>query len=228
MLKKFTVIMSILLVLFLPLLFLLTDVQIATFDMSFYEKKYDEYNIPAETGIEKNDLMLVTKELLDYLKGKREHIKIFTKVHGEEEQVFENRELLHLEDVRELFRKGFFLRNLALVICVIGISYLVLFNRERLRKTIIISSIFPLLLILILTVLLKLDFHKYFTYFHLIFFTNDLWLLNPKTDILIQMYPLDFFYSIAFRILKLFVSQMVILLIIAFITPKIKKYKRFV
>lgn len=40
------------------------------------------------------------------------------------------------------------------------------------------------------------DFNKYFIKFHEIFFTNDLWLLNPLTDRMIMLLPEVFFRDI--------------------------------
>ena len=45
-----------------------------------------------------------------------------------------------------------------------------------------------------------LDFNTFWTTFHKILFTNDLWLLNPKTDILIMMVPEQFFFDLVMRI----------------------------
>lgn len=55
-----------------------------------------------------------------------------------------------------------------------------------------------------LAVLLSTDFTKYFTYFHLLFFDNDDWILNPKTDLLINIVPEGFFRDTAFLIAGLF------------------------
>ena len=41
----------------------------------------------------------------------------------------------------------------------------------------------------IVVLLASRDFTAVFVKFHEIFFTNDLWLLNPQTDILIRMMP---------------------------------------
>lgn len=75
-----------------------------------------------------------------------------------------------------------------------------------------LSSVFSLSLIALLLVISLIDFNKCFTYFHLIFFNNDLWILD-ENDILIQMFPEKFFMSIFIRILLLFVSIMSIILI---------------
>lgn len=41
------------------------------------------------------------------------------------------------------------------------------------------------------------DFSSAFEKFHKIFFTNDLWILDPRTDVLIQMLPQIFFETMA-------------------------------
>ena len=55
------------------------------------------------------------------------------------------------------------------------------------------------------------DFTRFWTLFHHIFFRNDLWLLNPSTDILIMMVPEGFFYDLVFRIVTYFLAMVVTL-----------------
>ena len=42
-----------------------------------------------------------------------------------------------------------------------------------------------------------IDFNSLFVLFHKVAFTNDLWLLNPQTDLLIRLMPIEFFISYA-------------------------------
>ena len=44
------------------------------------------------------------------------------------------------------------------------------------------------------------DFSSAFNFFHRILFTNDLWLLNPETDLLIRICPSSMFESMGLRI----------------------------
>ncbi len=211
---KNTAIFIVLLAISLPLLLLLTNVEVATFDLDFFEKKYDEYNIMDETGIDKVNLLKITKELLDYLKGKRQDIVMFTEVNGKSEQVFEEREILHMKDVKNLFDMGYRIREISLFFCIISMTYIVLFQRKKLGKALVIAAVWPLTLMITLASLMYIDFYRYFTYFHEIFFSNDLWLLNPKTDILIQMLPLEFFNSIAYKIVTFFIGELVLIFIV--------------
>ena len=45
-----------------------------------------------------------------------------------------------------------------------------------------------------------LDFSAAFNFFHEMLFTNDLWLLNPATDLLIRICPIGMFMSMGARI----------------------------
>jgi len=209
----------------LPTVLLLTNVEITAFNLDFYEKKYREYNIEEVTGINMTNLMYVTNEMLEYLKGNRDDLIIFTEVNGRVEQVFEEREILHMIDVKDLFSKGYIIRNSMAIILLIALGFLLVYHKDTLGKAIIISSVWPMLFMGILGILVYVDFNRYFNYFHEIFFDNDLWLLDPNTDILIQMLPLEFFSSIAYRILSLFAVELILFLVLGIVLNK-KKLKR--
>ena len=68
-----------------------------------------------------------------------------------------------------------------------------------------------------------LDFTKCFTIFHEIFFTNDLWLFDPRYDYMIRMLPEGFFADMVLRILKFFLA----FLAVTFAGMQVwKKYKK--
>lgn len=207
---KINYLFLILLIISLPISLLLTTLEVVAFDTDYFIKKYEEYNIVKDTGITLNDLSEITTKLLDYLKGKEENVVMFKNVNGKEEQIFEEKEIIHLHDVKMLFSKGFFIRNISVIITLISMIYLYVYDKKKLFKGLILCATIPVSIILILFVFLLLDFNKYFTYFHLVLFDNDLWLLNPNTDILIQMYPLQFFTSIAYKIIFLFIFQLIL------------------
>lgn len=66
-------------------------------------------------------------------------------------------------------------------------------------------------LITVLGLIISTDFTKYFILFHHIFFTNDLWILDPATDMLINIVPEGFFMDTAARIALLFGSLSLVL-----------------
>jgi integral membrane protein (TIGR01906 family) len=63
-----------------------------------------------------------------------------------------------------------------------------------------------LLLLSLLAIVIAVDFDNAFTIFHLLFFNNDLWILDPSVDLLINMVPLPFFIDISIFIGALFMG----------------------
>ncbi|WP_202708595.1 TIGR01906 family membrane protein [Sporosalibacterium faouarense] len=211
-------ILKAILVIFLPIAILLTVVQYYAFNKDFYLKEYSKYEVSESTGISNEDLGEITNRLLDYLKQNEEDLNIRVLINGSMEEVFGEREKLHMVDVKELFIKGYILKNTSIIMSIVSILGIIIFSnnkRKDIFQVIYWASGIPLILMLTLFILIKTDFYKYFTYFHKIFFTNDLWLLNPKTDILIQLVPLGFFTDISIKILILFSLILIFLIIIS-------------
>ncbi len=198
----------------LSIILLFTCVEIVAFNLNHYEKSFEKYNITEATGMDKENLDHTIEDLLEYLKDDRYELDTKAVIKGEERQVFGNREKLHMVDVKDLFVKGRLLRNTSIIL--FGIISFVLIKKDKywkksFFKTLIYSAIVNIALLITLLLLMFIDFYKYFTYFHLIFFNNDLWILDPKTDVLIQMVPEGFFYDTAVKIVSYFVGSLVFL-----------------
>ena len=189
---------------------LLSSINCVAFDLDYYDREYRKLEISKSTGMSQEALLSTTKELLDYIKDKREDLEITALVHGQERLVFNQREIDHMVDVKDLFALAFKLRWISFVIfggMVAALTWLK--GKDSLRDLsisyLIILAILGLLCIILL-VLILMDFTMVWNTFHHIFFSNDLWILNPKTDILIQMVPEGFFFDTVTRILKIFGS----------------------
>ena len=105
-------------------------------------------------------------------------------------------------------------RNLAAVIVLLAAGLVLLRrSRELLRGWctvfVRVATVF-LALIGALGFAALVDFNRFWTLFHQIFFRNDLWLLNPATSVLIQMVPEAFFSAIVTKILIWFAVVMII------------------
>ena len=187
---------KVIIIILLPLALLLTTVELVSFNTDYFVNKYEEYEISKSTGIVIDDLEGITDKLLNYLKDKTDNLEIEKEINGSKRQVFNEKEILHMIDVKDLFIKGKIIRNISMILIIISILYLGIKNKKDLGQAFIMSSALSILSMVTLFLLMYTNFNKYFTYFHEIFFTNDLWLLNPETDVLIQMLPLEFFYSI--------------------------------
>lgn len=190
---KLKKLLLVLLVLALSLSCLLLATEQHVFDMKHYRRNYFSYQINEVTGKDFQELANITEDLFTYLKGKA----------GDEilEPNFNEREILHMRDVQILFKYGFISKYIAIIISIAIIIYFVAIGEKYLvGRWIYKGLLINWILIGLLGIMVYFDFNKYFTYFHYIFFNNDLWLLDPKTDLLIQMLPEEFFSSIAVNI----------------------------
>jgi integral membrane protein (TIGR01906 family) len=190
-----------LVVLLVPLVLLFTGVEIATRDDGFFRQQYEENNVMDNTGMTVDTLMEVTHQIQDYLFGQRGDLQLTAPIHGEEVEVFNEREIIHMEDVEVLFQKGLWIRNTALAFLAMVISYAITKKRPFVWKALLGGCVLLVVGGGLLGLLLYLDFDRYFVLFHEIFFANDYWMLDPTDSVLINMVPLPFFINIVKRIL---------------------------
>ena len=73
-------------------------------------------------------------------------------------------------------------------------------DRKQIRLTAWLSPLTIVLPLGVLAVWAGIDFNEAFNFFHEILFTNDLWLLNPATDLLIRICPISMFMAMGARI----------------------------
>ena len=209
--------------LLLPIVMLLSILQIYTFNKGFYLREFEKHHVPSVTKIQIEDLSKITEKIITYLQDKDDHLNIQVPIGGKVQEVFGEREKQHMVDVKVLFQRGYQIRNIGLFIVIAAFLIKVRHSKREAYRSLILSSMLSLSFVLLLFILIQIDFNKYFTHFHEIFFNNDLWLLNPETDVLIQMLPLEFFTNISVAVVGTFLGIMSIIGGFAFY--KLKNYK---
>ena len=188
----------------LMIVFLITSVEaVAYWTPHYYENEYTRYQVADDVHMEMNDLLYVTDEMMAYLRGSRDDLNIDTVVDGTPREFFNAREKAHMADVRNLFLGGLALRRLCLFLAAASVALLALFKvplKHLLPRMLCAGTVLFLGVTALLARIISTDFTKYFIIFHKIFFTNDLWQLDPRTDLLINIVPEPFFMDTAARI----------------------------
>lgn len=219
--KTISGILSILLAVCLFLIALMTSVEAASFNETFYRREYKELDTADSVGTSEQDLMSVTRELLSYLKGGRPNLDgiYITTADGNVREFFNDREKAHMIDVQKLFAGGYTLRTVLIIISAGLIAAILLISRRkalyRIADGIFRTGIVLLVLFGAVLIYAAVDFNGMFTAFHKTFFSNDLWLLNPATDLLIRLVPLQFFTDVAVRIALYFGAAFALLMTLA-------------
>lgn len=199
--------------LFVSLLF--SVVQVVVYNDAYFEWHYKNHDIEVETGMSIDNLMIVTDKMMDYLIDKRETLDMEAEINGVNEEVFGDREKAHMVDVKDLFLQGKEFRDISSLILLIIIIYFMASRKKLLRDWLAQLKLFfvtSFLIVGIVGIMFASNFNKYFTIFHEIFFDNDLWLLDPRTDILINMVPEIFFFQTCMIIIAAFVLSIVLIL----------------
>lgn len=203
-------VLSFVLIISISLSLLVLSLELNTYNKSYYLRSYEKYNGLETTGRSMGDLEVITEDIIKYLKG-----------NGGNELLnphFNEREVQHMEDVVELFDYARVIKYISITVTILIAAYFIL-NKLYLplAKTLSLGLFLNHAIILFLILLISTDFNKYFTIFHEMFFSNDLWILNPQTDLMIQMLPEAFFSTIGLWIGLLFLIFLSILQIGAYL-----------
>ena len=181
----------------------------------------ERYAPPEDTHLPAEEYEPVVEMICDYLHGDTPVFQHVFTVDGTEYAAFNAKEQQHMADVQNLFKlcNGQVWSVIAVVVIAI-IAEFHLFSDERTLRAFRRTLLFILTMVVAIVVLACIDFNSLFILFHKIAFTNDLWLLDPQTDLLIRLMPTGFFMSYAAIIGGLWLAGMGGLLV--FVNHRIK------
>jgi len=206
---------------FLIIAILITVFDVIGLNRSFYDRQYQVLNTAENMEMSHSDLMAATDTLFDYIKDKRDDIHVLVNVKGETVEMFNQRETDHMVDVKDLYRGVMLFRTLSfvgfLIIAVISLRHA---SRFQLSQTIYKSLWVFFFVIGSIALYAVIDFSGFWIVFHKVLFSNDLWLLNPKTDRMINMFPEVFFNRLVLRVLIGFASVFIVRLMIGKVLEK--------
>ena len=166
-----------------------------SFNKYFYKDEYKKLGVAEYIGISEDDLNKTTDILLGYIKGKNDSLDIECKINGMTREVFNDREKTHMIDVKNLYEDAIVFRKISFVIFILSFIYI------GKTKSLFIGYKYSLSLIgFIMTFILLfclMDFEGFWLAFHHLFFPfNDLYILDPRYDVLVMMLPERFFFDL--------------------------------
>ena len=174
-------------------------------------RMFDLFSAHARTagaGVGAAEYPAISDALSGYLAGRQESPE--PALPGETSGgVFSQNEIVHLSDVRELMGLSAKLAY-GFAALLAGASSLFLRARMLRREAFALDLAGAALLglyaavaaSLLLAVWSALDFERAFTLLHRVAFRNELWLLDPRQDLLIMLMPLPFFQAYALGALR--------------------------
>lgn len=217
LLKKIDYFLLILLIINVSIFSLVMAIERSAYDLDYYMDSYEKNGVFDVTNKSYEELEKISKEIIEVLKGNSDVSEL--------SPYFNSKEIAHMRDVQNLFSFAKMLKFISAITSLIIIfSYLRKDKSKLMGKWLGIGLSFNYIFLIILAVLVTTNFNKYFIIFHELFFDNDLWLLDPNTDLLIQIMPEAFFTDILVIILFRFVVYIIFGQLVGYIFYKKGKY----
>jgi len=186
-------------VLCLPVVLITASILAAANSRVLYNYGFDKYAVSETTDLAEEELDKVARGLIQYFGSNQESISLVVEREGEPFELFNAREVLHLEDVKGLFHLDYMvlLWTLGYALSYIGVSFILdrLGFSRRLSRAVIAGGVLTLFLMLAAGLATFFNFDGFFYQFHVFSFANDFWLLDPATDFLVMLFPQGFWYD---------------------------------
>lgn len=201
---------QVLLILFLPIVIILSNLLFLTYNNNFYKTIYKKENIYQNF---KSTLQvdIATKELVGYFRGQN----------NLEDNIYSIQAKSHLKDVKSLINTASVVNSFS--IFIVGIAALLFLMRKKyklLKKSIIIGSSITISIVLLGAISMLINFDFIFIKFHVLLFKNNLWLF-PEEDNLIKLFPISFFTEFAKQLtINIFASVFILLCPVYFLRKR--------
>ncbi len=182
-----------------PLFLICASVAWAFNDPGVYHRGFQKYHVSTSSGIEEGELREVGAGFRDYFNSLEEPLDIRARVYGEDRALFNDREVHHMRDVKRLVW-GVYAVAVLTGLYLAGCVAWALTSGDgdalrRLARRCVWGGGTTIAVIVLFGVFALTGFAALFTLFHQISFTNDLWQLDPRTDYLLVLFPLGFWFD---------------------------------
>ena len=190
-----------LLIICIPVMLFSASITWAINSQWLYEYGFNKYEVRHTTGLDNPELIKAADGLISYFNSTEEFISVTVLKDNEPFELFNQRESSHLKDVKDLIWIGYWILLGTMIYFLAYIGFHFFWRKgiykQRLVWPIIIGSGLTLVLMMVFVVASLFNFDRLFLQFHLLSFSNDLWLLDPSRDYLIMLFPQGFWYDMA-------------------------------
>ena len=187
-----------------PLFLILGNVLDVASDRQFYASEFVKYDISRVTGLNREELATVADLFITYLSVPSARLDIEFTLNGARRPLFNQKELAHMDDVQKLFglvrRTRMVAGSILLILPLLGLWFGGSAFFPRLGTLLAIGGGLTVALLALTGLASLVDFTEAFTKFHELAFSNDDWMLDPRSDYLIMLFPEGFWLDATLRI----------------------------
>ncbi|MDR0841298.1 MAG: DUF1461 domain-containing protein [Christensenellaceae bacterium] len=183
-------------------------------DRAYFAKLYERYDMQAQIGISAEDCTNAMMKMIGYMEGRESSIQLTVTELGQPVEMFNQQEIDHMVDVRGLYQAFCLVEYIGFAALILLLGAALLAKRPAAQA--VVQAFWWALGIFGMAVLglgayALLDFNGFWTMFHRLFFTNDLWLMEYATCRMIRICPLELFSGIIARFVLLSLGALAVL-----------------
>ena len=182
----------------IPVMLITINVRLAFNSVTLYEYGFETYNVSQTTGLDMTQLSGVAREIRDYFNSSSEYLDVDVNWMGEEVALFNPKEIMHMWDVKQLVRGVYRGQELVTFYIFVYLTATMWLWKWRglyyVAGTLIKGSLLTLVILLVFGVLGTLAFPVLFQQFHILSFSNDFWILDPRYNYLTRLFTEGFFF----------------------------------
>ena len=168
-------------------------------NVGLYEGGFERYRISLVSGITPDDLRQVALDLRGYFNSGDEPLSIHTRIYGVETELFNEKEVHHMRDVKHLLWGVYAVFGVAAAcLAVLTATGFIRWRREFLpvlARQAAWGGGLTIGLLVAFGLLAAVGFDQLFLLFHRVSFANDFWQLDPRTDYLVLLFPQGFWFD---------------------------------
>jgi integral membrane protein (TIGR01906 family) len=204
-------VLGVLFVVSVPLCFIGNNVRWVALSPDTYWQGFEKYQAAERTGLGADQLALVAGAFIEYFQAPPGSLNPVVTQSGASRPLFNEREVAHMQDVQGLiqlvFRIGLWS---GIYLLAFGGGLLALQRGQALPMIghlALWGAALTLGVLLLVGGLSFVDFSNLFLRFHQISFQNDFWMLDPRRDYLVMLFPEGFWLDVTMRIAALTAAE---------------------
>ena len=188
-------------ILAIPAFLVATNVRLAFNSVQLYTYGFERYDVSHTTGLDSTQLATVAREIRDYFNSSEELLDVRVVLAGEERPLFNEREILHMRDVKGLVRGVYSVQQVTGLYMLLYMAVALAASRgrglRRLAGRVMVGGLLTTGMVAAIGLASLVGFDYLFYQFHVISFSNDLWLLDPRHNYLTRLFTEGFFMQAA-------------------------------
>ena len=190
---------AVLFIVAVPVFLVMGSIAWAFNNIGLYEGGFEKYRIARTSGIASEDLRQVALDLRSYFNSGDEPLSIRTRIFGAERDLFKEKEIIHMHDVKRLLW-GVYVAVVVSAVCLVAlIAAGFALQRSAYLPTLARRTLWggglTVGLLVAFGLVASVGFDALFLLFHKVSFANNFWRLDPRTDYLVLLFPQDFWFD---------------------------------